>query len=312
MSRRPVVGRAVWVAADLAADTGWQHTFTHHERAALVAFGHGDTTASDPLMHLAHRVTDELAHGRGVVLLHGFPVDQLDPQQIEFAYASFGQLLGRPVPQNAQGELLTHIRDERLPERPAHVRLYRTSERQDFHTDGADIIGLLCLRTAESGGESKVVSSGAVYNHMLAHSPELLDELYEPMYWHRQNEHADGEQPWFVLPVVHDLDGAPRVFYLGWYIRDAQEFPEVPRLTDVQRAAMAELERLANDPSFHVQMQFTSGDVQLLNNGRVLHAREAYTDHPHPDHRRHLLRLWLAAHEFASVDDGLRTGITTA
>ena len=99
------------------------------------------------------------------------------------------------------------------------------------------------------------------------------------------------------------------IFYLGWYIRDAQEFPEVPRLTPLQIDAMSTLERLANDPAFHLEMQFEPGDVQLINNGHVLHAREAYTDHPHPDQRRHLLRLWLAAHEFASVDPGLRSGI---
>jgi hypothetical protein len=51
--------------------------------------------------------------------------------------------------------------------------------------------------------------------------------------------------------------------------------------------------------------------VQLLNNGRILHAREAYDDHDDLDERRHLLRLWLAAHTFASVDDGLRAGINT-
>ena len=302
----------MWLSADLATDTTWQHTLTDAERDALVRLGRGDNDESATLTHLVLRTTNELAHGRGVVLLRNFPVDVLDAAEVATAYAAFGARLGMPVPQNAKGELLTHIRDERLPERPAHVRLYRTNERQDFHTDGADIIGLLCLHTAASGGESKVVSSGALYNHMLHHSPALLDELYSPMYWHRQNEHAPGEQPWFVLPVVHDLDGRPRMFYLGWYIRDAQEFAEVPRLTEAQRAAMAELERLANDASFHVQMEFIPGDVQLLNNGRVLHAREAYTDHEHLDQRRHLLRLWLAAHEFASVDDGLRTGITTA
>jgi alpha-ketoglutarate-dependent taurine dioxygenase len=63
---------------------------------------------------------------------------------------------------------------------------------------------------------------------------------------------------------------------------------------------MALLEEIANDPTFHLQMDFRPGDVQLLNNGRVLHAREAYEDDPDPARRRHLLRLWLAAHDFGS------------
>jgi len=35
------------------------------------------------------------------------------------------------------------------------------------------------------------------------------------------------------------------------------------------------------------------GDLQLLNNRLLLHARTAYQDHPEPERKRHLLRLWL-------------------
>ena len=83
----------------------------------------------------------------------------------------------------------------------------------------------------------------------------------------------------------------------------------MPRLTDEQLEAMALLEAIANDPAFHVEMDFQPGDVQLLNNGRILHAREAYEDHDDPGQRRHLLRLWLAAHRFASVEPELRQGM---
>jgi hypothetical protein len=56
-------------------------------------------------------------------------------------------------------------------------------------------------------------------------------------------------------------------------------------------------------------MKFEPGDVQLLSNAKILHSRESYEDHPEPERRRHLLRLWLTAHNFASVDDMLRGGI---
>jgi Taurine catabolism dioxygenase TauD, TfdA family len=54
---------------------------------------------------------------------------------------------------------------------------------------------------------------------------------------------------------------------------------------------------------------FQPGDIQLLNNAKILHAREAYVDHAGSAERRHLLRLWLTAHAFASVEDALRGGI---
>jgi alpha-ketoglutarate-dependent taurine dioxygenase len=62
-------------------------------------------------------------------------------------------------------------------------------------------------------------------------------------------------------------------------------------------------------PPFYLQMEFQPGDIQLLNNAKILHAREAYVDYDDPAKRRHLLRLWLTAHAFASVEDTLRGGI---
>ena len=158
------------------------------------------------------------------------------------------------------------MRDERVERTGPEVRLYRTRERQDFHTDGADIIGLLCLHAARSGGESRLASSYAVYNEILRRRPDLLEVLYEPMWWDRNGEESPGDDPAFPMPVLNDVDGQPRVFYIGWYIRDAQRHPQVPRLTGPQLEALDLIETIANDPAFHVEMDFRPGDVQLLNN----------------------------------------------
>ena len=112
----------------------------------------------------------------------------------------------------------------------------------------------------------------------------------------------------FSLAPLHDVDGVPRVFYIGWYIRDAQRHADAPRLTAAQLEAMALIESIANDPLFHVQMDFEPGDIQLLNNARILHAREEFVDDDDLDRRRHLLRLWLRA-EFASLEPFLRAGV---
>ena len=315
-------GAAVWRSADVTADRSWYVELDDRQRDAIVAAT--QTALADgvnlatvdrtnfALPSLADAIggwVQQLAVGRGFLLLRGFPVDRLTEPEVELAYAGLGVHFGKPVGQNKDAELLTHVRDERLPASAGTVRLYRTRERQDFHTDGADIIGLLCLHGAVRGGESKLVSSGAIYNEMLRTRPELLEAMYGPMAWDRQGDVPAGELPWFTLAPFNDVDGVPRIFYLGWYIRDAQQHPEVPRLTADQIAAMELLERLANDPTFHIEMDFRPGDVQLLNNGRILHAREAYEDDDDPAQRRHLLRLWLAAHDFASLEAGLRRGI---
>ena len=121
-----------------------------------------------------------------------------------------------------------------------------------------------------AGGTSRIVSSGAVYNEMLRRRPDLLDVLYRPMHWDRQGDDDAGGQRWFELAPITDLDGAPRIFYIGWYIRDAQRHRR--RAPAHRRAArgdgVARVDR--QRPGFHVEMDFEPGDVQLLNNGRIL------------------------------------------
>ena len=322
MTRREIQrSPAVWTAADVADPEQWTIELSDDERDEIVtateqALAAGrtidDLGVDDfPLRTLAARAVEwsGLLSGRGFLLLRGFPTDRLDRAAVEVAYLGLGLHLGQPVGQDAQGTLLGHVRDEGVSRTDPSVRLYRTRARQDFHTDGADLVGLLCLQRAESGGESRIASSAAVYNELLRRRPDLIDVLYAPFYWDRNDEQSEGEDPFFALPVYHDVNGAPRMFYIGWYIRDAQRHPQVPRLTPEQVDAMNLIETIANDPAFHVEMDFRPGDVQLLNNATILHAREAYEDADDAHEKRHLLRLWLRAHHFTSVEGMLRSGI---
>ena len=320
--RRPVRSAAVWQPGDIADAAEWTVELGDDEREEIVsatraAMAAGltpstidrDGFALPTLSRRALEWSEQLNVGRGFLLLRRFPIDRLDDAETELAYLGLGAHLGTPVGQDKDATLLGHVRDEGVERHDPSVRLYRTKGRQDFHTDGADLVGLLCLQRARSGGESRIASSAAVYNEMLHRRPDLVDVLYQPLHWDRNGEESPGEDPFFALPAFTDLDGAPRIFYIGWYIRDAQRHPAVPRLTPQQVEAMDLLEAIANDPAFHLEMDFRPGDVQLLNNARILHAREAYEDHDDPARRRHLLRLWLVAHHFSAVEDVLRGGI---
>lgn len=313
---------SMWKNNDVVNDRSWEITLSAEQtteiisdtRAAIAGGATLESLSLDcfPLASwdvVIDKVNADLSAGRGFVLLHGFPVDELSEEETQIAYYGLGMHLGIPVRQNSNSELLSHIRDDRMEQTGQIKRLYRTRERQDFHTDAADIIGLLCLHKAKSGGESKIVSSTTLYAEMMRRRPDLVDELRVPMHWDKQDEHKEGEQPWFTLPPIFDLNGEARIFYVGWYIRNAERWPEVPRLTPRQLEAMELLESIANDPEFHLEMAFEPGDIQFLNNGRILHAREAYEDWEDPDQRRHLLRLWLAAHKFVSLEENLRVGV---
>ena len=300
---------SVWTPQDFPDRALWSFELSDSDRTALAAYGRGGEYA-ELAAHFgtaADRWVELLTVGSGFVRLRRLPIDGLTDAQIERAYLGLGRLLGEPVGQDRDANVLTHIRDERLPPAPG-VRKYRTNERQDFHSDGADIVGLLCLHPARTGGESRIASAHAIYNEMLRRAPHLVDVMYQPMPWDRNDEQGAGEPPFFELPPIIDIDGLPRLFFIAWYIRDSQRHPEAPRLTDEQRAALDLAEAIANDPAFHIAMQFEPGDVQLLNNTTVLHSREAYTDDGDPARRRHLLRLWLKT-PTASTHELLRGGV---
>ena len=171
--RTAVRSAAVWRSSDLADASEWTVTLSDDERREIVeavraarGAGVAITTvdaASFPLPMLAPRVTEWSAllnEGRGFLLLRRFPVDLLGDADVELAYIGLGTHLGTPVGQDREATVLGHVRDEGVERTHPGVRFYRTRERQDFHADGADLVGLLCLHRARTGGESRIVSSG--------------------------------------------------------------------------------------------------------------------------------------------------------
>ncbi|MBK6688187.1 MAG: TauD/TfdA family dioxygenase [Deltaproteobacteria bacterium] len=281
----------------------WGRTFRDRPLSEL-----GPAPREGPLAEVAARTREVLKEGPGLCLWRGFPHEALDAEEVTRAYAVLGLGLGSLAPQNLQAELLTHVRDTGADPNAIETRLYTTRAAQDFHTDGADVIGLLCLRPAAQGGESLVASSEAIVAELARTDPELYPVLFEPFPWHYQEPGLD---PFFFLrPICTVQGGRLNTFFIPWYLRRSQLLPEAPRLTPAQLRVIERLEILANDPRFAVSMNFAPGDVQWLKNAAVLHRRNAYRDPAPPALGRHLLRLWVSAPDFDDGDPELRRGLT--
>jgi hypothetical protein len=190
-----------------------------------------------------------------------------------------------------------------------NTRLYATKVEQDFHTDGADIIGLLCLRPAKTGGMSRIVSSVRVFNEIHAKRPDLAPLLFEEWYFHLHGQGMEGMPPYFTLPIARWNGKHLMTFFIPWYIRRAQGLEGVPKLTPEQDELLRLYEKTANDPKLYLDMEFEPGDIQWLKNSVILHKRTAYEDHEDPEKQRYLLRLWLSASDFEDGDPLLRIGI---
>ncbi|MBN3266051.1 TauD/TfdA family dioxygenase [Bordetella bronchiseptica] len=242
------------------------------------------------LQHIKH----EVLHGRGLYLIRGVPVEQYTMRQSAIAFWALGTSLGLPVSQNGKGHVLGHVANLGLDYADAAVRGYQTSNRLPYHTDSSDIVGLLCVRPAKSGGLSSVVSSTTVWNELAARHPEHARTLLDSFHRTRWGEIPQGQKPYSSSPIFAPWQGRMYANYVRSAIRKAQALPSVPRLTPQQNEALDCLDALACDPALYLDMDFKPGDVQFLSNFTILHSRTAYEDWPETERRRHLLRLWLA------------------
>ncbi|WP_411088151.1 TauD/TfdA family dioxygenase [Streptomyces sp. 061-3] len=299
-----VRGAGGWCGAEVADRDEWRVELSAVHQAELRAavgvvesagLGLADFSREDfplpTLGPLLHSLVDELMDGRGFVLLQGAPVADLTEQQCEILALGVGRHVGRTVPQGP-GKHLRHVRDLGVAPSGSTSYSYQHSGRLGYHADPNDVVALLCIRPAKSGGLSCIVSSVAVHNEVVRIRPDLAEVLYRP--WWRDRRSGDGPDSFFQSPV-YTVDGAGRLStsYGPDYMRSALRGAHVPPFTAAQLEAMELLDRLNNDHRFTLAMDLRAGDMQFLNNHVTLHSRTEYVDHIEPERRRDLVRLWL-------------------
>ena len=307
--RRKIEGPVVWTGSDMRRrEAEWTYCLSAVEIAEIEqatreararGLGIAAITSDDfPLPTLGpvlDRLRREVVDGRGFVRLRGMPVADRPIEESATAYWGIGTYFGRARSQNAKGHLLGHVYDlgQGLSAENPHIRSYATAERQNFHIDRCDLVALLCLRRAKSGGRSMLVSAMTLHNVMAERRPDLLELLYRPMPVDRRGEVPEGRGPFYEAPVFNEYCGRVSILYSRLHIASAQRFPEARRLTPEDVEALNMLQELAHDPELQLSMDFAPGDVQILNNHTMLHARTGYEDWPETEKKRHLLRLWL-------------------
>lgn len=331
-----ITGPAAWVGTDMAKnEAAWLYSLSADaisdlENAArhYLSLGRnvGEITAADfPLVTFAGHLKalkEKLLHGNGIEVLRGLPVAHYSQEFAATVFCGMGAHLGSARSQNAAGHVLGHVRDLGASSKDPHTRIYQTSERQTFHTDSADVVGLLCLREAKEGGRSLLVSAETIYNRMRALRPDLLEKLFDPIATDRRGEVPDGSLPWMTIPPLSWHEGRLTVFYQRQYIDSAQRFEGAMRLTPAHVQALDLFDALANDPELHFGMQLQPGDMQFVYNHSQLHDRTGFVDWSEPAKRRHLFRLWLSVagdrslpecfkQRYGSIEIGKRGGIVT-
>jgi alpha-ketoglutarate-dependent taurine dioxygenase len=214
-----------------------------------------------------------------------------------------GQYLGRPVSQTPDGRTLCHVRDADAAPGAAVPPAYRTRAAIPFHTAESDVLGLLCLRPARSGGRTLLASAAAVHNAVLGARPDLAEQLYRCHHFDRHEDQESGEETALISPLITRHGDRPSMRYdrarLDHGFRDSER-DDVP---DVAGELYALIDTTAASPAVRLELDLGPGDLLLLDNHVVLHARSAYDDFDAPQDKRHLLRLWLARPDDTAPDE---------
>lgn len=298
--KQPLTGPAAWRGADLAGDTSWLHPLSADTIAAIDTalaqvkqrglsfphFGRDDFPLPQHVQQALEAHANELENGKGFLVLRGLPVERYTDEDIHIVYYGLGLHMGQPVRQNPRGDLLglvMHVGDASKKT----TRVYETNLYLPYHSDPSDVVGLLCVRKAKSGGLSSLISVAAIYNEILRTHPEYLGLYYRQWYF----EHLCEPQP-SLSPIFSFHAGKLSCRYLRQYIELGHEIRQLP-LSQVEIEALDLFDQLIHDPALKLDMMLEPGDLQFANNYAVLHSRNGFEDFETQEQRRKMLRLWL-------------------
>ena len=302
----PAEGPSVWYGPQIDYRADGMHVLSAGEideidaaLAHLHSLGTLDfpqiTPESFPLPNLGSFFNDlgrELHYRRGFLLLRGLPRERYSLDDIGLVYYGLGVHLGRPVAQSYQGELLGNVID--VSDIEAQARGYHAGGGQRMHSDNCDVVSLMCVRAARSGGISRIVSAAAVHNRLIETRPDLLEALYGEWVFRRMELDAQyGTGPLTKKVVIFSRESGQLTCNVsGSYPHRAVKAGDAV-MTPTQIEALDEMARIAASPELYLDMNIGEGDIQFLNNRTILHGRTDYEDTSEIATRRHMLRLWL-------------------
>ncbi len=311
-----------WIAQDLRDTSKWIHYLSPAELADV---DHAITTAKQAGLGLAEltkenfalpalrtsfdRVLSELEDGLGFFVLRGLPAGKYSKNDMRLLYWGMGLHLGSAVTQSNRGDMLGDVRDFGVNTFAKKGRGYMSKQHLEFHADTCDVVCLMVLRVAKSGGLSRFCSSVAIHDEIARTRPDLLDVLYQPFPMSWKGQEAPGESSWYLQPMFSVEQGKLSSRFIPQHIIgysvDAALYPDAPALQPRQREAIELVQTLANDPKFYGEMMFEPGDMQFMNNHVMYHSRTEFEDYEEPDRKRHLIRLWLSVPNSRPLNDSM-------
>jgi hypothetical protein len=313
----PTTAKQGWSAAefDTAANT---HRFTPQELDLLL--GLVDRTREQGLAvtditreHFDHPdLCDKFAewvqrfkHGQGLLVFSGFPVSERPVEDIWRLYWGVGMHFGIGVSQNTHGQLMGTVA---VQEGVVGSRVYGTSTVAPLHSDRIDMLTLLCIRKAKSGGDNVFVNSLKVWDVVEQERPDLFALLKRGYPQIRNSEQHPGQAPVtpYRVPIFGTEQGLRSCYFGGNANLNSVErsFSEI--LLDADREALSFLAEVMVRPELQLHKSLEPGEAVFINNMEMLHSRTAFENGDAPSEKRLLLRMWLQGRPIRPIPQDMR------
>ena len=290
-----------WTVADLRDDSSWRHDWTSSELSALdriitsrligMESMEGDRSVSTLRMGI-QRASASLLEGRGLFLFRGLDTYSYETNDLETMLVALASQFGSIAPQNLVGDTVRRVVDRsRLAASSPAAQGHRGNAGMLPHSDSADLVGLLCVRSAKNGGASKISSAGAVFKRLVDNHVELIDPLLTGFYFDMSGKNHRGvsSNP---IPVFQAESDQLTCYYNRNRIIMGSQKAGV-QLSEVELRTVERVATLALAADLSLTLMLQPGDLLLLNNKRILHGRDAYNDWADSDRKRMLLRVWV-------------------
>lgn len=308
-----VTSHQAWKKIDLEKNTSWIHILSSEEIDELIRNtnlveidGQNYINFSPPkdmirIHTLIAKILFHLTNGFGAFIVKNVPVNKKS-REIFWLLSMF---LGNAAIQTKQGCLLYDIINNSPNEmgkivKGEMVRGTKTNDKAGLHTDPCNILGMFCLESARSGGETSLSSPITIHNEILKHDRSLLKILYEPFFSDRQLINLEEYSNYSLNPYFKFEDDTLKVQCNRLRIDSAQKNnEEIPRLSSKQIKSLDLFDEIGNHPDNKIEFMLNKGDVIYLNNNLALHGRNEFEDDLY--NPRHILRIWLSNPKIISM-----------
>jgi len=293
---------AAWTAATFKSPSDYTITFSDSDREELLSAARRiqrqgrlvpptKLISSDFALHelgeRLRRAFMQVRSGCGFVVLQGLPRAGVSFDQFAAMVWGINAHFGFPLSQNSRGELLTDAVD---------------ALELGLHTDVTAMLSLSCWNVPDSGGETALASGVTIHNEIVRRAPHLLQVLYRGFHYHRRGEQGAHQEPVtpFRIPVFAVRNGKISVRWArAGFIAGHHELGMT--FSDEELRAIELFDEIGRESGNSVAFQLMPGDMVVMNNYVVMHARRMFQDSAGSERKRRLLRVWLDARSFRSV-----------